>query len=77
MSKMIFMKYLPVVMPKLVPKMKEQNLLKYITFDISIITLVYLFIYLFRKRSIAYLRNYKLKGFLTIFLPQSNVYFYR
>ena len=29
---------------------------------------IYLFIYLFRKRSIAYLRNYKFKGFLTIFL---------
>ena len=36
------MKYL--LMPKLVKKLEEQNLLKYVTFDISIITLVYWFI---------------------------------
>ena len=50
------MKYLPIFRPKLAPKLKEQNLLKYVTFDTSIITW---FIVLFTKRSVGYLRDCK------------------
>ena len=71
---MIFMKYLPIFRPKLAPKLKEQNLLKYVTFDTSIITW---FIVLFTKRSVGYLRDCKFKGFLIIFLSQSKISFCR
>ena len=40
MSKIIFIKYLPPVRPKLVPKLKNaQNSLKFSTFDISNISI--------------------------------------
>ena len=47
--------------------------MKYV-FDISIITLFYWFIC---EESIGYLKNYKFKGFLTVFWTQSNVPFCR
>ena len=74
---MIFMKYLPIFRPKLAPKLKEQNLLKYVTFDTSIITWFIVFIVLFTNRSVGYLRDCKFKGFLIIFLSQSNISFCR
>ena len=42
MSKMIFIKFLPPVRPKLLPKLSAEILLKYVSFHISITTLIYL-----------------------------------
>ena len=41
-SKIIFIKYLPPVRPKLVSKLSVEILLKYVKFEISIIMLIYL-----------------------------------
>ena len=74
MSKMIFIKYLPPARPKLVRKLKVPRICWKVMFNILIIRW---FIDLPTERSIGYLRNYKFKGFLTIFLPKSNMLFCR
>ena len=115
MSKLSFIKYLPLVKPKLIPKLKKLRMywnLSHETFQICrswfwcqkwfLVNIYHLLglnwsqnlklgdfievhnvgyfnnkVDLFTERSIAYLRNYKFKTFLTIFLPKSNVCFCR
>ena len=65
MSKMIFIKYLPPIRPKFFPKLKVPRIIEYVTFDISIITVIYWFIYgkeywLSKKSNVSFCRWFEL-----------------